>query len=208
MICANTLFICLGSWHKLTRLSSFGRRTRKHVYLERFISTGLLYPLTQQNMTAQGHEQALDGFRHPSAVSGGDAYEHSITSSVSSSQPSIFSESSSVHSSIASSISDDFRHNHEDARDRDCARQQVQSQASFDSLKCAYGQSQADIFTKAWCPNAPSYADVTSVPKDLRQHPRRNSIVRCQKPPSLVRQDDRKVNFVESLVGKQLIIRR
>lgn len=157
-------------------------------------------------MIVQNDEQAFDGFYHSSPVHGGELYEQSITSSVSSSQPSIFSESCSLQSSIASSISDDFRQNHEDARDRACAQLQIQSLASIDSLKASSEQSKAEILSKAWCPNAPSYADVTSVAKEQRQHPRRNSLARSQKPPTLVRQDDRKVNFVESLVGKLSIL--
>jgi hypothetical protein len=38
-------------------------------------------------------------------------------------------------------------------------------------------------------------------PPERRQHPRRTS-VGANGPPSLVRQCDRKVNFVDSLVGK------
>ena len=153
-------------------------------------------------MVLQTDEHTFDGFYHPASLRAGEPYEHSIASSVSSSQPSIFSETCSLQSSIASSISDDFRHNPEDARDRACAQLQIQSQASIDSFKAPSEQSKTEILSHAWCPNAPSYADVTSVPKQQRQHPRRNSLARSQRPPTLVRQDDRKVNFVESLVGK------
>jgi hypothetical protein len=43
---------------------------------------------------------------------------------------------------------------------------------------------------------------VTSVPAQQRQHPRRSSLARNQRPPPLVRQADRKVNFVDNLVGE------
>jgi hypothetical protein len=39
-----------------------------------------------------------------------------------------------------------------------------------------------------------------AVPIDQRQHPRRSSTLN-QKPPQLVRQTDRRVNFVDCLVG-------
>ncbi|KAF2479506.1 hypothetical protein BDY17DRAFT_227984, partial [Neohortaea acidophila] len=126
-------------------------------------------------------------------------YEPSISSSVSS-QASVFSESCSISSSIASSVSDDFRLGHEEARDKACAQLQIQSQLSLDDTHTAAAPSQADCPTKAWDPPAPSYADVTSLPQEQRQNPRRSFGTRNQKPPALVRQDDRKSNFVESLV--------
>jgi hypothetical protein len=43
---------------------------------------------------------------------------------------------------------------------------------------------------------------VTSVPAQQRQHPRRSSLAKHQRPPPLVRQADRKVNFVDNLVGE------
>lgn len=119
-------------------------------------------------------------------------YEPSIASSASSSQYSVFSDSASAQSSIASSISDDFRGSQEDPRDRYCAIAQLQSQAqavSQFSQPCRHQQ--------------PSYADVTSVPSEQRQHPRRCSLARNQRPPPLVRQAERKLTFVDNLVGKQ-----
>ena len=159
-------------------------------------------------MVSHIDERSSDGSHHPFSLRGSDSYAHSVPSSVSSSYPSIFSETCSLQSSIASSVSDDFRHNPEDARDRACAKLQIQSQASIDSFKAPSEHTKPGVLSNTWCPNAPSYADVTSVPKEQRQHPRRNSLARSHKPPTLVRQDDRKVNFVESLVGKQLNIHR
>ena len=157
-------------------------------------------------MHVQVDNQGFDAFYQSSSVLGDGSYEQSIASSAPSTQASIFSEACSLQSSIASSISDDFRQNHEDARDKACAQLQVQTQGSIDSLKAPSEQWRADIVSHAWCPTGQSYADVTSVPKEQRQHPRRNSLARSQRPPTLVRQDDRKVNFVESLVGKQLYL--
>lgn len=155
-------------------------------------------------MNLHDGEQTLNGGHHLSSSGRADApYEPSISSSVSS-QASVFSESCSISSSIASSISDDFRLNHEEARDKACAQLQIQSQLSLDNTDTATAASQANCPAKAWDPPAPSYADVTSLPKEQRQNPRRSFCTRNQKPPALVRQDDRKSNFVESLVGKPL----
>jgi len=130
--------------------------------------------------------------------------ELSITSSAPSSQPSVFSDTSSAQSSIASSISDDFRVGQEDAHDaqRQCAQPYHQQPCANDEL-LANEQAKLHRLLKAHCATrAPSYADVTSVPVDQRQHPRRNSLARNQKPPPLVRQCERKVTFVDHLVGK------
>ena len=153
-------------------------------------------------MSMQNDESAFDGFYQSASARGYGPYEPSIASSASSSQASIFSDSCSLQSSIASSISDDFRQNHEEARDRAYAHVQIHSQASQDGCKPPSDQAKVENLLKAACPAPPSYAEVTSVAQDQRQHPRRNSLARSQKPPSLVRQCDRKVNFVESLVGK------
>jgi hypothetical protein len=40
-------------------------------------------------------------------------------------------------------------------------------------------------------------------PAELRQNPRRTASSRSVRPPSLVRQSDRKLSFVENLVGKE-----
>jgi len=121
--------------------------------------------------------------------SGTGPYEPSIASSASSSQASIFSDAASAQSSVASSISDDFRSSQEDVRDRYCAPAQEQLKYS----KVAAHLSQA-------CHKQLSYADVTSVPSQQRQHPRRCSSAKNHRPPPLVRQADRKVNFVDNLV--------
>lgn len=47
---------------------------------------------------------------------------------------------------------------------------------------------------------------VPEVPLELRQHPRRTkgfATARPSCPPLLVRQEDRKVNFVDNLVGER-----
>ena len=157
-------------------------------------------------MSMQNDYQTLEGLYQSSIQRGCGPYEPSIASSASSSQASIFSDAGSVQSSIASSISDDFRFNREDARDRAYAQQQIRQKALYDSCNASVEQAKltSQINDNGICPIAPSYADITSVPGEQRQHPRRCSLTKNQKPPSLQRQCERKINFVESLVGKQL----
>ncbi|KAI7226112.1 hypothetical protein KC330_g8934 [Hortaea werneckii] len=151
-------------------------------------------------------------FGHTQSSQGCGQYPSSVASSASSSQDSIFSDTGSTQSSIASSISDDFRPSQEDAS-QTCAptylhqqakaghavaaQQQQQQQQQYQQLH----QHQQQQQQKAQCPQPPpSYADITSVPTEQRQHPRRSSLARNQKPPPLVRQCERKISFVDSLV--------
>lgn len=156
-------------------------------------------------MNLELDDHCSDGYGLTSGGSG--LYEPSIHSSAPSSQPSVFSDTLSVQSSIASSISDDFRNTQEDARERDrlCAQAQLHFQAQSHSLE--EDHSALGKVLKATEPY-PSYADVTSVPALQRQHPRRCSLSRNQKPPPLVRQRDRKINFVDNLVGKHIQLHR
>nr|POE66176.1 hypothetical protein CFP56_54438 [Quercus suber] len=135
-------------------------------------------------MNITSDDQALDG-PHQTFFRGCESYEPSTASSASSSQFSVFSDSLSAQSSIASSISDDFPRSQDDARDRPCPQTHVLPQSKVDLVDLR-----------------PSYADVTSAAAEQKQHPRRNSIARHQRPPSLVRQCERKINFVDNLVGK------
>ncbi|KAF7185144.1 G1/S-specific cyclin pas1 [Pseudocercospora fuligena] len=128
-------------------------------------------------------------------------YEPSIASSASSSQVSVFSDTLSASSSIASSVSDDFRYTHDDARERDriCAQAQLRFQAQTNNQQLEEPAVLGNLLKgNGQCM---SYADVTSVPAPQRQHPRRTSLSRNQRPPPLVRQRDRKINFVDNLVG-------
>ena len=156
--------------------------------------------LLGRSMSMQSDYTAFDGLHQSSTFRGCGPYEPSIASSASSSQASIFSETSSVQSSIASSISDDFRHNQEDARDRACAQVQLRQHSSYENCVPSLEQAKLASLIEGGASGAPSYADVTSVPKEQRQHPRRRSSSR--QPPTLQRQCNRKANFVESLVGK------
>ncbi|KAK5110879.1 hypothetical protein LTR85_000717 [Meristemomyces frigidus] len=127
------------------------------------------------------------------------SYEPSITSSAASSQLSVFSDTGSAQSSIASSYSDDFRLSQEDASQA-CAQAYLQQQAKAGHAIAAEQERLQCVLKAQFAQGAPSYADVTSVPLEHRQHPRRSSLARNQKPPPLVRQCERKVAFVDNLV--------
>lgn len=123
-------------------------------------------------------------------------YEQSIGSSTGSSQTSVFSDASSASSSIATTISDDFRSTQEDRLPEIC----------YELLQ--YANEDAPQRQHQACPDLkqrPSYANVTSVPAPQHTNPRRSSLCRAQKPPPLVRQRDRTRNFVDNLVGKETV---
>ncbi|PIB01127.1 G1/S-specific cyclin pas1 [Cercospora beticola] len=125
-------------------------------------------------------------------------YEPSITSSASS-QSSVFSDAVSASSSIATSISDDFRSSQEESGERDRVCGQTHSQFQHHDHPRNDGHlALADLIKSN--DQCPSYADVTSVPPTHQPNPRRCSPSRSSRPPPLVRQRDRKVNFVDNLV--------
>ena len=96
-------------------------------------------------MGMQTDLQTINGL-YQSASQACGPYEPSIASSASSSQASIFSETSSLESSIASSISDDFRYNQEDARDRVYAQQQIRQKALIDNcIKRSFHSIKYDV---------------------------------------------------------------
>lgn len=133
----------------------------------------------------------------------GYSYEPSLASTASSSQPSIWS-APSVSSSIASSISDDFRASQDDAaRDKAYAQAQISHLPSQQQCWPIWEEAGVDSAPKA---RGTSYADITSVPAEQRQNPRRSSLSRNQKPPTLQRQCERKINFVDNLVGEFKLI--
>ncbi|OQO07079.1 hypothetical protein B0A48_07645 [Cryoendolithus antarcticus] len=122
---------------------------------------------------------------HFLASRGSGPYEPSIASSASSSQLSVFSGTASEHSSVASSVSDDFRSSQDE---RDC----VPPGLRLSALEESQGLHP--------CKQQLSYADVTSVPSGQRQHPKRSSLAKHHRPPPLVRQAERKLTFVDNLV--------
>ncbi len=123
-------------------------------------------------------------------------YGPSLASSASSSSASVWSDAasqssddSSIHSSTASTesdISETFC----------CATQNAQQSVQHNSCD-------ANVTTSICWPKGID-SGVAPAPQQ-RQNPRRSSggtVARSGCPPSLVRQCDRKVNFVDSLVGK------
>ncbi|KAF2207495.1 hypothetical protein CERZMDRAFT_51103, partial [Cercospora zeae-maydis SCOH1-5] len=96
-------------------------------------------------------------------------------------------------------MSDDFRSSQDDSaeRDRGCGQVNVQYQ-HHDHPRTDVPLALADLIKSHG--QCPSYADVTSVPPNHQPHPRRCSPSRGSRPPPLVRQRDRKVNFVDNLV--------
>ena len=154
-------------------------------------------------MSSINVDQYLRGLDQ-SSLRGCESYEPSLASSAPSTQSSVFSDPASAQSSIASSISDDFRLSQEDARDRQQQGAQAYHQEAHAKAELlAHEQAKLQRMLNAQCAaRAPSYANVTSVPAEQRQNPRRSSLARNQKPPPLVRQCERKINFVDNLVGK------
>ena len=155
-------------------------------------------------MSLGSKNHSPDGW-YPSSSDTNGPYEPSIASSASSSQVSVFSDPlPSSQSSVATSVSDDFRITHDDARERDrlCAQVQLREQSKVSYVRVeevsVFGNSLRDSNNDP----ALSYAGVTAVPASQRQHPRRCSGFKNQKPPPLVRQRDRKISFVDNLVGK------
>jgi hypothetical protein len=118
-----------------------------------------------------------------------DPYNSSLASSASSSSASVWSDASSQHSddtSISAVTSDT------ESSGAYC----FGSQAPHTS--CDQGNAAG-----LWAEQASQTS--VEVPQELRQNPRRTSgatISRTGCPPTLVRQSNRKVNFVDNLVGK------
>jgi hypothetical protein len=121
-------------------------------------------------------------------------YNHSLASSASSSSASVWSDVAS-QSSDESSVHSAGAGPESDAPETYCCT----SQPSYEPTQHNICDSTVTL-TTCW-PKSTS----TSIAPEQRQHPRRTStstVARLGCPPSLVRQCDRKVNFVDSLVGK------
>ena len=109
-------------------------------------------------------------------------YEAASTGSAPSTQESVFSDVSEVSSQSSNGDSD-----HDDLPYSACAEKSITN----------------DQFPTEPCSTAP-LADQCSLPEQ-RPHPRR-SISACNQPPPLPRQDERKVLFVNDLVGKKYLV--
>ena len=111
-------------------------------------------------------------------------YNSTLASSASTSTTSVWSDTSSQSSDDSSSS----HSSDSDSCESYCLSQQIPD-------KTCYRSSLSQTFTEA-------------VPAELRQNPRRTSGPhgRAAAPPTLVRQSERKVNFVDSLVGRSKLI--
>lgn len=129
-------------------------------------------------------------------------YNLSLTTSASSSSSSFWSDASSQHSDDTASTAPS---SYSDSCDSYYfSHPSTSSQVSVSSLA-----SSCEAATKLQDPWAKSYlqpqVQAELPPPELRQNPRRTSssaVSRTGRPPSLVRQSDRKLSFVENLVGK------
>lgn len=135
-------------------------------------------------------------------------YSYSIASSASSSSSSVWSHEStssqtSDDTSATSSLSDT-----EYPNSYCCDNQQPSFVPSDNTSDVVPPGSQSDalcapVEKDVWTYSAASLASRSAAAPECRRNPRRTSIsTRSGCPPSLVRQSDRKVNFVDSLVGK------
>lgn len=121
-------------------------------------------------------------------------YSSSLASSASSSSASVWSDASS-QSSDDSSVTG--AHSDSENPESYCSTSQPPPSFPIANNTCAR--------STAIAPSWPKHTVAAAAAPEQRQHPRRTSIGQTSRtgcPPSLVRQCDRKVSFVDSLVGK------
>lgn len=121
-----------------------------------------------------------------------------LATSASSSSASLWSDVSSQHSDDSSSTADS-----QDSSYFSCAPTSSQTSVSSFGSVCESLSNPHDPWAKY---QAQQQQPQTELPTELRQNPRRTSnstTSRTGRPPSLVRQADRKVSFVDNLVGKE-----
>ena len=132
-------------------------------------------------------------------------YANTLSSSASSSTSSVFSDAASQASSSSSASS----HSSWES-DEWNSRTQAASTVDLTSLSALQPISRVQTYPQyqsSACPEAvqerlPSLRNGFAAPAEQHQHPRRSSTtVNHRPPPQLVRQSDRKVNFVDCLVG-------
>jgi PHO85 cyclin-5 len=123
-------------------------------------------------------------------------YEPSIASSASSSASSVFSDTASQTSSTSSTSQQE---GDESSTDRQTAVSGTGENRPTTFFPGLYHGQQPMLGSKnpGLTIQAPG-----PIAADQRQHPRRCSLAGGQRPPQLVRQSDRKVNFVDNLVGE------
>lgn len=154
-----------------------------------------------------GQSESSSVFMNPSQ----HPYTSSIASSASSSSSSVFSaDSGSSQASVSSASSSSIQFVW--GTDDRTSYSPVADDTPQHVTSLQTGEAPDDVFKPAT--SATSRIDTAVVP-DLRQHPRRTkplaqqdqkhgtAVTDCPRlPPTLVRQCDRKVNFVDNLVGK------
>ena len=129
-------------------------------------------------------------------------YERSIASSASSSVSSVFSDTASQTSSASSNSQVEGDETSSDRPSVARPANEINSTTFFPGLyhgqQLSLGPKNPGIAFQAPAP-APA-------PLERHQHPRRCSLAGSKRPPTLVRQSERKVNFVDNLVGKLAIL--
>lgn len=130
-------------------------------------------------------------------------YAASLSSSASSSTSSVFSDAASQVSSGSSTSS----HSQWDSEEWSSARQAGSRHvdptlAGFPGISrvSTFPQYQPSACRETVHDGRPSLRTEFAAPAEQRQHPRRSSTTNPRGPPQLVRQSDRKVNFVDCLV--------
>jgi hypothetical protein len=126
-------------------------------------------------------------------------YAPSLSSSASSSTSSVFSEAASQTSNSTSLSSSSWGADEWSSGSRPSISGSLASLAPINRVS-TFPQYQAPCRDTARDRVLPPLRTEVSMPVEQRQHPRRSSTIGRQ-PPQLVRQSDRKVNFVDCLVG-------
>ena len=133
-------------------------------------------------------------------------YAATLSSSASSSTSSVFSDAASQASSASSTSSHSNWDSEEWSRNQ-VAPPTIVDPASLSAFQpisrvSTYPQYQSTVSREPVQERLPSLRTELLAPLEQRQNPRRSSTTVNQKPPpQLVRQSDRKVNFVDCLVG-------
>lgn len=137
-------------------------------------------------------------------------YAASLSSSASSSTSSVFSDVASQISSTGSSVSHNSSESEEwSSRARLAAPSVTVDPAAFAPITrvSTFPPCQPPVCRESSSERflPPLRTDIfrpdLAVPAEQRQHPRRSSTFNQRPPPQLVRQTERKVNFVDCLVG-------
>lgn len=127
-------------------------------------------------------------------------YAPSLSSSASSSTSSVFSEAAS-QTSNSTSLSSSWGADEWSSVSRPVISSSLASLAPISRVS-TFPQYQAPCRDLAPERVLPPLRPELSLPVEQRQHPRRSLSTISRQPPQLVRQCDRKVNFVDCLVGK------